>query len=135
VWLSITDESPAGTHDFSHRFPAVFDTGFNGNLAIREDQLQDWAGYGPADLSTISTTLVEGKAARIKAAEAWLHRDSGSTLPPFCLELHQGIIVMPLGVTRPRLPLLGMRAVGAAGWQVIIDGKSNRATITAPLSG
>jgi hypothetical protein len=135
LWISISSTPAPPPSGFSHRFPVVLDTGFNGNLLIQEEHLLDWAGFGPADLATIGTALVEGKAARTKEAEIWLHRDQDSDMAPHFLEIDGGITVMSPGAARPRLPILGMRVIDTAELQLMIDGRSRMATVATHFDG
>jgi hypothetical protein len=121
-WIDLTRAPTRAESGETRRFPVIFDSGFNGNLLIQEEHLHEWSGIGPADFPTIGATLVGGVAARIKEAEIWIYRDQESQDPPHCIEIDGGIIVMPPGSSRPRLPLLGMRALENSQLHLVIDG-------------
>jgi hypothetical protein len=132
LWASLAPQTVVQLPAKTRRFPVVLDTGFNGNVMVREEQLRDWAGYGPTDLSTLGAGLVDGKPARVKRANLWLYHDRESHAPPYCVELFGGILVTSPMSDRPRLPLLGMRAINTAGLRVAIDGRTRLVTVAAP---
>ena len=63
----------------------------------------------------------------LRAANVWLHPNLPKShgladgAEPYCVRLFPGIGVSPPGVTRPRLPLLGLRALFLAKLRPAID--------------
>ena len=125
LWLSAT---PAGQLDLGNvpRFPAVFDSGFNDNFLIQRQQLIDWAGLIPEELTQVGYLKSGDRLFPLRDADVWLHcnkpgfRDEFSTKPPFRLELRSGIAVSTVPGL-PRLPLLGMLALRRARLQQSIN--------------
>jgi hypothetical protein len=124
IWVSLT--RPEGRpNENTPRFPAIFDTGFNGNFLIQEQHLLEWAGISPGVLDLLgsgSGWTSDGKTISFKRLDAkvWIYKNlSGSRLQRdlesvahFALqrlpEPEVGIGVALPGVIFPRLPLLGV---------------------------
>jgi hypothetical protein len=115
--VSIAHNRERVLHPLTPRFPAVLDTGFNNTFLLREEHLQDWAGLRREHLAPAGEMTARGKKVPVFRAHVWLHPNVPGTreeLPggrPFCIELDPGLAVCPRGMTEPRLPLLGMRAL------------------------
>jgi hypothetical protein len=128
LWVSLAEIEQREFSRDTPRFPAILDTGFSHNFAIREDHLIRFAGIRPAYLRKIGDIRVNNTAASLHQADVWLHRnqpgkrDAVSNTPPFCLELGHGVIVYPAGAPdAPRLPVLGLRSMKWAGLHLAID--------------
>ncbi len=51
VWVSLAEIEQSYLVSGSPRFPAILDTGFSHNFAIREEHLNQWAGLQPYRLA------------------------------------------------------------------------------------
>jgi hypothetical protein len=118
VWVSISEKGIGTLDPKAPRFPAVLDTGNNHNFALRQGQLERWAGLPLAGLFGLGRVFVGQQSLPLVGANVWVHRNKRGTRdlfsrqPPCRLELHEGIVVYPHGVWTPaRLPLLGLRAL------------------------
>lgn len=143
VWVSIVPKGPEPLDPRTPRIPAVVDLGFNGTFAIREEQLREWAGVDPRLFYRVRTSRLRGAVADERAANLWLHPNvpnsrSPSGQPPLRMELFMGVFVLRRPEQsdrrdeRPRLPLLGFRALHRADLKVVVDCKNCRLTIRAP---
>jgi len=100
-----------------------------------EEQLQQWAGLRPDHLAEIGHIHPYGERVPTRAANVWLHpnrpgqRDEFSGAPPFRVEVGSGIGVCPTPMTRPRLPLMGLRGLRFANVEVVMDCTRCRVTI------
>ncbi len=96
----------------SQEFPAILDTGLNHNLAIREEQLQQWA-----QVVVKKSGIVTINGYPIPVGQADL------VLAGRVLSLRDGIVVYPAGTPfSPRLPTLGLRALVRHKVRVVVDG-------------
>jgi hypothetical protein len=96
----------------SQEFPAILDTGLNHNLAIQEEQLQQWAQVVVKRSAVVS---INGYPIPIAQADLVLE---GKVLP-----LRDGIVVYPPGMSfAPRLPTLGLRALVRHKVRIVING-------------
>ena len=140
VWVSIVPVRPQSLDPLTPRFPAVVDLGYNGTFAIREEHLREWAGMDPRLFRRLRSTQLRGAPSDQRLASLWLHPNEPNTRQapsrsPFPLDLHHGMTVMrrPVGTDqqdhRPRLPLIGFRALHTAGLEVVVDCKRCRLSI------
>ena len=141
LWLSLADMEPRLPSALDRQIPVIFDTGFNGNLLIHDDQLINWARLRPSQLTQLGKDVVWGQPAQTRAARIWLYanvpgqNEVARNVPPTRLEVSGGIIILPAqrssqpAARRARLPLLGMRAFGSAGLRVVIDYELRRVAI------
>lgn len=132
VWVNVAMVGHRVVDPLAPRLPAILDLGFNGTFAIREEQLREWAGTEPRFFRKLRNTQLRGAPSDHRLANLWLYRNRRNTREaslrrPFLLELHEGMVVMksPEVAThqdhRPRLPLIGFRALHTAGLKVEID--------------
>lgn len=136
VWISISEKGLLSHAPDTLKFPAVLDTGCNHNLVIQDEHLMRWAGIHSQYLPRRRGTRVYGEVVPQLAANVWLHpnvsrsRDELTNSGAFPLHLFPGIAVIPkhMGL-RPRLPLLGMRALRAGKVQLRIDYRRCLATL------
>jgi hypothetical protein len=138
VWVSVT---PIGSAPFDARtpcIPAILDLGFNGCFAIREEQLRRWAGLDPRLLAKFRMTHLRGAPAEERHADLWLHPNvSGSATVsrqhPFRVRLESSFFVLRPSDhprdDRPRLPLIGIRALVVGGLRLVVDGKRSRLSV------
>ena len=123
-WASIAPMGQSILDPRTPRFPIVLDSAFNHNFLIQERQLLRWAGLRPEHLRVLGHLHVYGQQVALHAANIWLHanqpgqRDTFADRPGFCLQLDLGIAITPQPATQPRLPLLGLHALFAAGLQL-----------------
>jgi hypothetical protein len=130
VWVSLSEIGLPQLHPETPRMPAVLDTGCTHSFVIREQHLRDWAGIHPQYFPRLKSTRVYGAAAPQLAANLWLHANRpghsevDASRPPFRLETQPGIAVVPesVGAGRPRLPLIGLRALRWNRLLLTIDG-------------
>jgi hypothetical protein len=127
VWASIAPKGLRTLDARTPRFPIVLDPAFNHNFLIQEGQLRHWAGLRLEHFRVLDHLHAYGQPIALHAANVWLHpnrpgeRDIFADRPPFCLELDLGIAIAPPNLTKPRLPLLGLRALFAAALQLTLD--------------
>ena len=142
VWVSLSEKGNQFFASQTFRFPAIVDTGYNDNFAIRAEDFSRLSGFDPR----LFTKLTESKRSsrgnvHRRAANIWLHSnlsgtrefDSNARRMAY-LELSNGIQVFerqPEGADqRPSLPLLGMKALFWNKLRFIVDGRQESATIT-----
>lgn len=124
AWVSLGNPLNPSNPDRIRNFPAIIDTGFNDIFLIREHQFTAWTGIRPRDLVRIATTRALGGERPIYAADIWLHPNLPghervkSASSAWQIPAYTGIIVVPSAVRRPRLPLLGLRALELAKLQI-----------------
>jgi hypothetical protein len=122
--VSLASEAEQTLDPRAPRFPAVLDTGFNNTFVLQEQQLNAWAGLRREHLFQVGEMTIYGKKVPVFRAAVWLHpntpgkREDAPRRAPFCIHLSPGIAVCPRGMTEPRLPLLGMRALAAGDLQM-----------------
>ncbi len=128
VWISPVSRISELPDPNLPRFPAVLDTGFSHNFAIREEELNQWAGLDTRTLPVLGNARINGIPARLLDAKIGLYRNQAGQrdllLPdsPFHLELSRGIAVYPRNTPgAPRLPLLGLRALRQTNLQLWIN--------------
>jgi len=128
VWVSLTRPGLSQLPVEARRFPAVLDTGFNGNFLIAEQQVVEWAGIAPQEFQWINFLVADGQPIALRDADVWIHpnqpgfRDQLSAGRPFRLELHDGIGVWPSAIPGARrLPLLGLLGLRRADLQAFLD--------------
>jgi hypothetical protein len=121
---SITRRAERALHPRAPRFPALLDTAFNNTFLIREEHLIRWAGLQLQHFPPVDEITAYGQKVPVVRANVWLQpnvpgkREDDTQRPPFCIQLDPGIAVCPRGMTQPRLPLLGMRALFVADLQM-----------------
>jgi hypothetical protein len=109
------------------RFPAVLDPGFNHNFVIQETQFHQWAGLHREHFRVVDHLQIYGQQMPLYPANLWLHpnqsgeRDQFADRPPFCLHLDTGMGICPSALAKPRLPLLGLRALFSANLKLTLD--------------
>jgi hypothetical protein len=127
LWVSLAHKGQRSLSANTPRFPVVLDPGFNHNFLIQERHLFQWAGLHPAHFRVLDRLHAYGQEVPLHAANIWVHRnkagerDTFLALPPFCLELDSGIGICPPVLAKPRLPLLGLRALFSADLQLALD--------------
>ena len=128
VWVSLARRKLVVPDPSTPRFPAILDTGFSHNLAIRAEELEAWAGLDARLLPVLGRARLNGIPVQLLAAHLWLYRNQPGQRDvvrpdtPFRLELFQGIAVYPRGAPNaPRLPLLGLRALRQANLHLWIN--------------
>jgi hypothetical protein len=118
VWVSVTARTVLSLPPSAPRIPAILDTGHSHNFSIHERHLAEWAGIPPKLLPRRGTITVANQGISLYLAAVWIHpnrpgcRDEFADQPPYRLELREGIAVHPGSAQFPRLPLLGLRALG-----------------------
>jgi len=143
VWMSVVSKGPEPFDSRTPRIPAVVDLGFNGTFAIREEQLREWAGLDPRLFTRVRSTELRGAPADQRLANLWLHPNVSNTRSPsgqapFRMELFKGIFVLRKPQRReqrddrPRLPLLGFRALHRADLKLSVDCKNCRLSMRVP---
>jgi hypothetical protein len=128
LWLSVTTpevENPGS----EHRFPAVLDTGLNESLVINRSHLEEWAGLQERDLPLADDARIRvyNRVVYPRDVGLWLYQNLPFTnsevsgTPPLPMEVDAGILISPER-NKPRLPVLGMRAIETSRLVVTIDG-------------
>jgi hypothetical protein len=137
LWISLTAEGEFEPPDFENYFPAVFDTGFNDCLVMQESHFFDWARAArlqlPEPTDTLDLPYHDKRGHCIQASlfpvDVWLHRNvprsADELLPeePFRLELPSGVAVVPDSIKKPRIPVLGLRALTKSPVEAIVHGQ------------
>lgn len=119
--------------------PALIDTGLNHHFSIQERHLKSWAGIHPESLSRQGTMREGGRAADLRRAYLWIHRNEPGRrdlryAEPFLVPLQEGMAIYRAdGSDYPRLPLLGLRAILKNKLKLIIDGRREHASLRTPL--
>lgn len=121
------------------KFPALIDTGFNGEFAIREEQLREWAGIDPRLL----TLMRSGEASRGKChylrANLWPYKNVRRSRAlaqsrPILIEIDGGIQVFPVTNlptdVRPDMPLVGVKALCTNRLRLVVDGQAASCSLT-----
>jgi hypothetical protein len=137
IWVGIDKKGRQTPDPATPRVPALLDTGFNGNFAIREEQLVEFAGIDPRYFTKRRDDQNDRGAAEIRAANIWLYPNRAKTTDPqengtpVLLELDEGITVFrrfereqgeqQARDVRPRLPLLGMRGLRRNNLSLLLD--------------
>jgi hypothetical protein len=136
LWISVSLKGGDTLPSHTSRFPVVLDTGASFNFAIREEQLNRWAGFDLGALPRLGRIRVSGQEVPLLAANVWVHRnrpgerDTFLDVPPYQLELDGGIAVYPRGMPNtPRLPILGLRALRRAKLFLAIDCQKGRVSL------
>jgi hypothetical protein len=128
VYMSITNREVVDLPPLASRLPAILDTGHNHNFSIDWQHLTKWAMLSRDQLPLRRNMPGNEGKAPFHRAKVWIHpnepgqRDKLAGLPPFPLELREGIAVH-LGTDSPRLPLLGLRALMQNGLLLMMDSK------------
>jgi hypothetical protein len=141
VWVTLCRKGSAAYDLRAPLVPAILDTGFNGNFAIREEQFVTWGGLDPTYFGILGSDETPRGPAVWCAANLWLHRNKrGSREPsragPLRLELDRGLMVYlayagPSDL-RPALPVLGLRALRRNELCVAIDSRRNVVSVSKP---
>jgi hypothetical protein len=132
VWLTLCAQGPVVYDPTAPLLLAVLDSGFNGNFALREEQLRAWAGVDPNLFQFLRTADLSRGRVDVRRANLWLHRNVPHSIEPcrrdpLHMELDEGIYVFrrpnnPVGRDpRPELPLLGMRAMRRNDLALAVD--------------
>lgn len=146
LWVRIGERRLASPDEKAPIIPALLDTGFNDNFAIREEQLRDWAGVDPRLFVKLRTQEHERGIIDRRVANVWLYPNVPTTMDPgkgrpLLLELDDGIFVfrrptktvdLPANDFRPRLPLIGMRALTRNRLSVSLDCDRRRVDVRLP---
>jgi hypothetical protein len=141
-WVSLTPAGEVQPPDLTGYFPAVFDSAFNDCFLIQESQFIAWSGRAAADFGPAIDNLLlpyrdttgQRVAARVVPADIWIHRNVRGTTNPSPggarrLQLPTGIAIVPNTASQPRLPILGLRAVGWNSVEMIIHGTTESVTL------
>jgi hypothetical protein len=138
VWVSIGLRGDFRLAENSPRIPAILDTGNNFGFSIAADQLGRWCGLQPQILEVLGPIFINRRALPRHAADVWLYRnrrrqrDTFRSVPPFRLELRDGIAIYPAEdlVPAPRLPLLGLRAIDENSLRCTINGEQRTVSLS-----
>jgi hypothetical protein len=135
AWVSVTLPGLTAPSMSEPRFPALLDTGFNDTFLLQEEHLMAWSGHSPGDFHALAALSVYGTQAPLLDADVWLHRNEPGERDvlapgsPFRLELEFGIAVCPRGMGRPRLPLLGVKALRENDLTMLLSTARRRLTV------
>jgi hypothetical protein len=75
VWVSLAGGEWDQLERQTPRFPAVLDTGFSHNFAIREEDLLGWAGLDLRSLEAVGAARINGLPVKLLHAHVWLYRN------------------------------------------------------------
>ena len=137
MWLSLT-KPDVFDPSAAHRFPAILDPGFNESFLASPQHLRDWCHVNEVELPEADSVVVRvyEKAVTPRDANLWLYRnvpfshDEVLGDAPFQIEIDAGILVSP-EAKKPRLPLLGLRAIESSKMRVVIDGAQQLVSINS----
>jgi hypothetical protein len=136
IWVSVAPVSLREWNPSTPAFPAILDIGTNHNFIISRSHLIRWAGIQPEFLRALGATRLADKRLATREADIWLYSnlkgrlENRQDMPPFRLNLTEGIIVRPdEEIGRILLPLLGLRALTDNKLVTIIDGARLEVTI------
>ncbi len=127
LWVSVSRPGLTELPPSYPCFPTVLDIGLNESFVITKEQLAEWVGLEAEDFDPLHELRLYGNRVRARDADLWIHRNLPFSreqlldVPPFHVEIDAGILVSPLP-NRPRLPLLGLRAIESARLQLLVDG-------------
>ncbi len=146
VWISVSplDQMQPGPNDAA--FPAIFDSGYNGDLLMEPAHLTPLAGItSVADFARLSGGLARGRSFHRYAANLWMHPNKPGTLeraqgpachlPPARGGFSVFSSIANEGEFALRLPLLGMRGLHGAGVTVTLAFQSCQMSIDAGSPG
>jgi hypothetical protein len=119
-------------------FPVLLDTGFNHNIHISKQHFNKWTKdtyllypeEGVATLAGVDIPLRKANILIYRNIPGLVYPDLHSE--PIFLELNAGIIINENDSIIPRIPLIGMRALKTAGFDIRMDCAVGLATIAAP---
>ncbi len=136
IWVSVAPASHREWNPNTPAFPAILDIGTNHNFVISPNLLVRWGGIQPDFLRRLGATRLEDQRLITREADIWLHSNLKGRLQirrdrsPYRLNLDEGIIIRPDdGIGRPRLPVLGLRALTDNELVTTIDGARLEVTI------
>jgi hypothetical protein len=127
IWVSVTARTVLTLPPSAPRIPAILDLGHNHNFSIQERHLAKWARLSPQLLPQRGAIIVAKKEIPLYFAAVWIHpnrpgyRDEFADQSPYRLELREGIAVYPASSEFPRLPLIGLRALGRNKLHLVMD--------------
>jgi len=135
VWVTFTKPDQLELPLAPLRFPAVLDPVFNESFLLTRRQLRAWARMEEKDLpaADVPNLRVYDRIVSPRCANLWLHRNEPYERDdlfddPYPLEIDAGVIISP-DEQRPRLPLLGLRAIESSSLRVTIDGATQLVSI------
>jgi hypothetical protein len=136
VWLSVLQTGLSfDTSSPPPLFPAILDTGHNHNFIIQDVQLASWANYSKELLPYAGTVYVNREPVELYDANLWLYPNiPGQIEPnggavPVRLPINGGIAI---STQKPRVPLLGIRAMRSAMLHLSIHSAEGLVSIRAP---
>jgi hypothetical protein len=135
IWVSAAPASLREWNPATPAFPAILDIGTNHNFVISRAHLVRWGGIQPEFLRQLGATRLGDMRLTTREADIWLHSNLKERLEirhgsPYRLNLDEGIILRPdEAFGRPRLPVLGLRALTDNELVTIIDGARLEVTI------
>jgi len=136
IWVSVAPASLQEWNPATPAFPAILDTGTNHNFVISRSHLVRWSGIHPEFLRRLGATRLDDKRLATREADIWLYSNFKGRpeyrrdRSPYRLNLNEGIIIRSdEEIGRPRLPLLGLRALTHNELVTTIDGAGLEVTI------
>lgn len=135
AWVSLTSVNVLEFDPRLPRIPVLIDTANTHNFCLQERHLVHWAGLRTENLPVLGAVREREVRAQLYAARVWIHpnlpgrRDRFSGQPPHSLVLPDGIAVYPSEAGRPRLPLLGLRAIIRNNLHFAVDGARQTASL------
>ena len=137
VWMCISAKDTVRLPDEVPRIPAILDTGNTFGFSISENQLIEWSALQPDSFDILGPILINHQEINRYAADVWLCRNQRGKRDvfqgdPFRLELRDGIAIYPSDrpIARPRLPLLGLRAIDENQLRCTINGKGRTVSLS-----
>jgi hypothetical protein len=137
LWAGITSSQSNAVPDDLPPFPIVLDTGFSDEFLIQQGHIENWAGRRLSELPMVDRVVkIYDNLVVTRAANLWIFPNvagSRDRLPDSLpCRLRCDVSVCPPGTGRPRLPLLGMRAIDFNRMTVRIFGGGRYVSINKP---
>jgi hypothetical protein len=135
AWVTLTHPDVKVANPTQIPFPAILDTGHTHTFSIQRRHLIEWAGIQPDALPLAGLIREGGRRLELRFANIWLHpntplsRDRLLGRPPYPVGADRGIAVYPPGVSFPRLPILGLRAITHNRLVLVVNGHRREATL------
>jgi hypothetical protein len=138
AWASLTPKTVLELPSNAPRFPVIFDTGHNHYFSIGARHLRKWAILTESSLRRLGKIKEGGQTVPLHDAAVWIHanvpgkRDWMSAVSPLRLHSTEGIAIYPEASEKPRLPLIGLRALARHQLHLTVDCERREVHLRTP---